>query len=77
MCRSMVIHFSNYILCTDLLLCISVNMYYIQISGCVLKKICIMFRSMVVHEMIDDLGLGGAENSLTTGNSGERSAHFP
>ncbi|XP_023342575.1 superoxide dismutase [Cu-Zn] isoform X2 [Eurytemora carolleeae] len=29
-------------------------------------------RSMVVHEMIDDLGLGGAENSLTTGNSGDR-----
>jgi len=29
-------------------------------------------RSIVVHERIDDLGLGGAADSLTTGNAGAR-----
>ena len=31
-----------------------------------------MLRAIVVHAGVDDLGLGGASDSLTTGNAGAR-----
>ena len=43
---------------------------YLPISG----QHGILGRSIVIHEKPDDYGLGGHEDSLSTGNSGERIA---
>lgn len=38
------------------------------------KKTCIVGRMIIIHKDEDDLGLGGNEESLKTGNAGERLA---
>jgi len=41
---------------------------FISLSG----KLSVIGRSLVMHEKEDDLGMGGAPDSLTTGDSGGR-----
>lgn len=43
----------------------------IQLTG---EKYNIIGRGLIIHEDEDDLGLGGKEDSLTTGHAGKRSA---
>jgi len=44
--------------------------YMLQLSG----TYSIIGRGIIVHEHADDLGLGGSDDSLTTGNAGSRVA---
>lgn len=51
-----------------------INMTDSQISLVPGDQLDIRARSLVVHEKRDDLGLGGDEESLKTGNAGGRVA---
>ena len=42
---------------------------YIKLRG---TKSNIIGRSLVIHESLDDLGMGGHQDSLTTGHAGDR-----
>ena len=60
----------NIVVDEDMNTFVRIEDHLVKLSG----ETSVLNRAIVIHEGVDDLGLGGEEDSMTTGHAGPRAA---